>query len=513
MQLWNQSTAWSNALEIHPHGVHGSTASITLFEAALTDTKARAVLDQRLDAATAAPLEVEPGGPSQQDRKAAEDLAEQLTALEIDRIWRELGHAIWYGYAFAECIWSMEGPRVRLLDLRVRPPTALRWHPRSLHPLLITQKHPAGLPLPPAKFVVFTNPRSHGGQPHGPGLANWCVWPVWLKRIKGTMYRNWALALQRFGTPLALAYVRKDAPAEEVSQALDALAALAAGASLAVPENVRLETLESARRAGGDYEVFARDMDRMIASALIGQHGTSEIGPHVGTGEVHMKVLERLITADARRLADALRRSVAAWLTGWNHPGGAVPRLRRDTAPPEDLESRARRDLALAQASGMRPTKGTIEAVYGRQWEPTPSPAPLSQGPQGSQPSHPSQGSRGSHPSRTMARALLAQGQDDAVDSALATLLGDGEWQPLMEPMLVPLRKEVASTDDYAPLQQSLGSTALFEAMGNSRLPERLAQTSTSATLTAAGAQDAQERDQQSETQARCHHNETPYAE
>ena len=58
--------------------------------------------------------------------------------------------------------------------------------------------------------------------------------------------------------------------------------------------------MRSTRRAGGDYTEFIRAMDRMIAGAIVSQHGTAEIGPHVGTGEVHLKVVERIVTAEAR---------------------------------------------------------------------------------------------------------------------------------------------------------------------------------------------------------------------
>ena len=277
--------------------------------------------------------------------------------------------------AVAECIWEIDGGRVRLADLRVRSPEVIRWDPITHEPLLLTRQTPAGQPLPPAKFVLLTAPRIHGGQPHGPGIGNWCFWPVWLKRFACS---SWATALERFGTPIATATVRNRTGEEaqaEMREALTALAALASGTSLVLPEGIEIDVLESARRAGGDYEIFIRDMDRMIADAVIGQHGTAEIGPHVGTGEVHMKILERLVTADARRCADALRRSVATWLTHWNHPGAAVPLLRRETAPPEDLRARSERDLNIARASGMRPARDYIEDVYGGSWEDAPPPA------------------------------------------------------------------------------------------------------------------------------------------
>ena len=341
-QSWvrDQMQPWLDEIGRDPRSLRGQQGDLHLFDVTLTDTKVRALLGQRLDAGTAPPLEIEPGGPMRRDRMVAEDLAEQLNNLEIDR------------------------SRVRLADLRVRHPAVLRWDP-----LLIARARPAGARLPPAKFVLLTNPRAHGGQPHGRGVGAWCFWPVWLKRFA---CRGWSVALDRFATPLAIARTRRGSPEEEHRKALDTLAALSAGTSIDLPEGIDIDILEATRRAGGDYNMFARDMDRMIADALVGQHGTTEIGPHVGTGEVHMKVLERLVTADARRCAEALRCSVASWLTHWNFPGAAIPRLRRDTAPPEDLEARARRDLTIAQASGLRPARAYVEQVYGGEWEEAP---------------------------------------------------------------------------------------------------------------------------------------------
>lgn len=363
---WDQSAAWRSAVSLDPRMAWGANGTIDLFEATLADTHVRAMLSQRLDAGVAPPLEIEPGGTARRDRLAAEDLVDQMEAIGIDRITRELLHAIWYGYAVAEAIWDIDGGRVRLADLKVRDPRIIRWDTRTQEPLLVTRAKPAGQALPPAKFTLLTNPRSHGGEPHGPGIANWCFWPVWFKRMG---YSGWAAALERFGVPVAYVTLGQKPTQAEQQAALDALAAIRNGTGLLLKEGQAIDVLEAQARAGGDFNLFTRDMDRMIADAIVGQHGTAEIGPHVGTGEVHMKVLERLVTADARRVCDALRASVATWLTGWNFPGAAVPRLSRDTAPPEDLVARASRDATIAAASGLRPTPAYVKRVYGGEWE------------------------------------------------------------------------------------------------------------------------------------------------
>ena len=361
----------SPALGADPRRWKADPAGVRAAQAALADPHARAVLDQRLDAVVAAPLDIEPGGAMRRDRQAADDLAQQMGAIEIDRVCRELLHAVWYGYAVAEAIWEIDGPRVRLADLRVRDPARFRWSVDGT-PLLVTREQPRGAPLPPAKFVRLTQPRQHGGQPHGPGAAQWCLWPVWLKR---QALRMWAIALEKFGAPTAVGRVSRTAAADEIDEMLGAMQAMAAGTGIVIPEGQSLELLDAARRAGGDYAAFVGAMDSMIADAVLGQRATSEIGPWRGTADVQAKVLERLVAADARRLDATLRQSVAKWLTAWNHPGAAVPALRRDTAPPEDLEARARRDEIVARTAGLRPSLAYVVQTYGGEWEPVAEPA------------------------------------------------------------------------------------------------------------------------------------------
>ena len=142
---WDQSAAWRSAVSLDPRTAWGANGTIDLFEATLADTHVRAMLSQRLDAGVAPPLEIEPGGTARRDRLAAEDLVDQMEAIGIDRITRELLHAIWYGYAVAEAIWDIDGCRVRLADLRVRDPRIIRWDTRTQEPLLVTRANVTGL--------------------------------------------------------------------------------------------------------------------------------------------------------------------------------------------------------------------------------------------------------------------------------------------------------------------------------------------------------------------------------
>lgn len=428
-------------------------------QAALRDPHARAVLDQRLDAGTAVPLDIEPGGTARRDRLAAESLREQFAAIEIDRISREMLHAVWYGYAVAEAIWELDGDRVRIGDLKVRDPARFRWRADGTV-LLVTRENPRGAGLPPAKFAVLRQPRQHGGQPFGPGAARWCLWPVWLKR---QAMRMWAVALERFGAPTAVVTVPRDTSPADKDKALRSLVAQATGGNLVVPEGQEINILDSARRAGGDYGNFIAAMDSMIADVVLGQRATSEIGPWQATAEAHKEVLERMVAADARRLCAALRQSVAAWLTEWNFPGAAVPMLARDTAPPEDLEARAKRDETVARMSGLRPAKAYIEQTYGGEWEDAPEP-----------------------PGRDNPGRRFAFAGEAATDAISAAALAAAEgWEPLMAPVVEPLMAEARAGLERGESLEDFRARlpALFARMDDSALVETLRRMGFSARL------------------------------
>ena len=392
--------------------------ALRMYRDTLRDERCSAALDQRLDAAISRPWEVEPGGNMRRDRVAAEALEEQLKALPFDAICRQLLHGVWYGYAVAEAIWKTDGARVGIADITVRSPDRFRWE-ADMSLLLRTEAAPQGAAVPDAKFIVLARPGEHGDLPHGPGLARWCYWPVWLKR-NGLKF--WAVALERFGAPTIKGKYSKAAESEREAL-LQIVQDLVLGLGAVIPEGTDVELLESARRAGGDYEQFIAYLDRSITTTILGQSSTTDQGPWKGTAEIQKDVRDETVAADARLLDAALTATVARWLTTWNFPGAAIPRIHRDASTPEDLNARAKREEIVARTAGIKPTQDHVEEIYGGKWEeaaPTPPP--------GAPTPEPGEG------------AALAEADPlDGLTAAVGALIGGQGWEPLMEPIMEPI--------------------------------------------------------------------------
>lgn len=180
------------------------------------------------------------------------------------------------------------------------------------------------------------------------------------------------MALERFGAPGVKGTHPRNATAEQKAELLALVESFAASLGVVLPEGQELEIVDSARRAGGDFQAFVAYLDRAIATTILGQSSTTDQGPWRGTAEVQRDVRDETVAADCRLLDGALNGTLTRWLTQWNFPGGAPPRIRRDASPPEDLDARAQREAAIARTCGLRPTRAHIERTYGGAWEGVP---------------------------------------------------------------------------------------------------------------------------------------------
>ncbi|MFY1079865.1 phage portal protein family protein, partial [Escherichia coli] len=67
----------------------------------------------------------------------------------------------------------------------------------------------------------------------------------------------------------------------------------------------------------------------------------------LGNDQLQREVRRDIITSDADLVCESFNKGPARWLTEWNFPGAAIPRVYRVTEEPEDLDATASRDKKI----------------------------------------------------------------------------------------------------------------------------------------------------------------------
>lgn len=335
-----------------------------IYRQVLRDDQVASVFHQRQLAVTSKEWDVEPGGKTRKDKAAAEHLKLLLNEIGWDRVTKLMLYGVFYGYGVAEALWGRDGRHVTLEAIKVRDRQRFGWDGAG-RLRMRTYANPEGELLPDRKFWAFSTGADHDDEPYGIGLAHWLYWPVFFKR-NGIKF--WLVFLEKFGQPTAKGIYPSNALPHEKSRLLQALGAINTDAGIIVPEGMKIELIEAARSGTADYVSLFDRMDRAIAKVVVGQVASSEGTPgRLGGDDLQADVRYDLVKADADLVCESFNRTIGRWLTEWNYPGAAYPRVYRKVQPDEDLEQRAQRDKSIFDM-GFRPTLAHITETYGGEW-------------------------------------------------------------------------------------------------------------------------------------------------
>lgn len=331
----------------------------------LRDDQVAATFHQRRLAVVSREWEALPGGERRQDKAAAEFLREQLEHIRWDAVTDKMLYGVFYGHAVAECLWARDGQRVVLDAVKVRDRKRFGFDNRG-NLRLLTMAKPDGELLPERKFWAFQTGADHDDEPYGLGLAHWLYWPVFFKR-NGIKF--WLIFMEKFGQPTATGKFPQNATQTEKQRLLAALRAIHTDSGVILPEEMEIDLIEAARSGTADYAALCDRMDRAIAKVVLGQVASTEGTPgRLGNDELQQDVRLDLVKADADLVCDSFNRSVARWLTEWNYPNAAPPRVWRKVEDDEDLGRLAEREKIIFDM-GFRPTLRHIQDTYGGEWE------------------------------------------------------------------------------------------------------------------------------------------------
>ncbi len=344
-----------------------------IYREVLRDDQVASCFNQRQLAVVGKEWAVDPGGKTRKDKAAAQHLEEQLHAVGWDRITKLMMYGIFYGFAVAESMWGRDSRHIILDNIKVRN-RARFGYDGSARLRMKTFSEPEGELMPNKKFWTFTTGGDHDDEPYGIGLGHWLYWPTFFKR-NGLKY--WLIFLEKFGQPTTKGTYPRNALPEERQRLLHALSAVNTDAGIAIPEGMEIELLEAARSGSADYESLYDRMDRAIAKVCLGQVASSEGTPgKLGNDDLQGDVRTDLVKADADLICESFNRSIGRWLTEYNWPGAAVPRVYRKVEPEEDQNQKAARDEKIYKM-GFKPTLKHIQDNYGGDWvERAPEPPP-----------------------------------------------------------------------------------------------------------------------------------------
>lgn len=337
-----------------------------IYKELLRDDQVGATFAQRRLAVVAKELQVDAGGSTRADKKAAEFMLEQINNIGFDRITDKMLYGVFYGYAAAEVMWGRDGANIVIEATKVRDRRRFGFDGFG-NLRLKTFADPEGELLPDRKFWHYSTGADHDDEPYGLGLAHWLYWPVFFKRA-GIEY--WMVFLERFGQPTAMGKHPTNATPAERQKLLEALEAIATDTGVTVPIGMEISFLEAARSGTADYSKLCEHMDNAIAKIVLGQTASTQGTPgRLGNDQLQGDVRDDLIRADADLVCESFNRSVGTWLTEYNFPGAKPPRVYRVTDAAEDIDKLAERDKKIYDM-GFKPTLKHIKEIYGGDWEP-----------------------------------------------------------------------------------------------------------------------------------------------
>ena len=408
----------------------------------LRDDQVKSTLQQRQLALISREWEVEPGGKKRRDIQAAESIEAQLNNIRFDAITEKMLNGVFYGYAVAEALWVRDGREIVADAIKVRDRRRFGFRP-SGELVLRTTRNPDGEPVPPRKFWHFANGATHDDEPYGLGLAHWLYWPVLFKR-NGIKF--WLIFLEKFGMPTGVGKFPTNTSKPDQDRLLAAVQAIQSDSGIIIPEGMQVELLEAARSGAVDYNALCARMDAAISKVVLGHSASADATPgRLGGEDNAMAVRQDLVKADADLICHSATMSWVRWLTDWNYPGAAYPRVWRRVENEPDLKAQSECDKNVF-ALGFRPTLDYITDTYGEGWEEKPAAPPPAiplgtpNAPQPGQP--PAPGTEPADPAFAAPAAL-----PDYADQVVAQLGRNAE--PFIRDMLDQILAILEGADSY----------------------------------------------------------------
>ena len=228
----------------------------------------------------------------------------------------------------AEIVWGAGGSLAGF-----RPVGA--WHftfRDSETPLLVTDDNHAGVPLPPAKFIVHT----HGGV-SDPARAGLIRTLIWLHVFQNYPVKDLVSFVERYGMPFVVAKVDRSAWENERGVMRNLIRSFGPNGGGVFTKSTELELLQASNSGGDVYFKLLEYTSKAITKVILGQLASSSESGGLSGGDAQSRVRGDLLEADVRAIESTVRSQLAVPWTKFNFgDAAAVPVLRFRNSVQED---------------------------------------------------------------------------------------------------------------------------------------------------------------------------------
>ena len=274
------------------------------------------VLATRKRSVSQVDITVEAASDKPDDVKRADMVREWLRRDELADEMFDMLDAIGKGVSWTEIVWDTSEGQFRPARLEWRDPRWFTFDRDGTTPMLRGGEdgNSGNVPLPAFKFIRLAI-KAKSGLPIRSGLARLAAWS-WM--FKAYTQRDWAIFTQTYGQPIRIGRFHAGATKEDKATLFRAVANIAGDCAAIVPEEMKIEFIESKNvTAGSDlYEKRADWLDRQVSKAVLGQTTTTDAisGGHAVSQE-HRQVQEDIETADCKSGAAVLNRDlIRPWM-------------------------------------------------------------------------------------------------------------------------------------------------------------------------------------------------------
>ncbi|NDV27726.1 DUF935 domain-containing protein [Desulfovibrio sp. JC010] len=291
-----------------------------------------------------------------------------------------------------------------------------------------------GVELPPYKFIVF-KPRLKSGIPIRGGLAMLAAWAFVFKSFT---LKDWMAFIEVFGMPVRLGKYGPSASDKDIETLIRAVANIGTDAAAVIPESMVMEFVEIASKGGEKvFEGKARFLDEQVSKGILGQTMTADSGSSEAQSRVHDEVRQDILTADARQAEACVQQGLIIPYVDLNYgPQEHYPRFRLPVLDEEDVSALVDNVVKLVP-HGLTVSIAEIRSKLGLR-EPKDNEPVIcissSEVPQVST-------------EETAANRAMNRQQVDELDALRDE--GLNEWEPVMAPVVDPIRDALAEAESY----------------------------------------------------------------